>query len=261
MKTGLPKLPKTGIRRFILPLASCLLLLGLASFADHQHGSQDCTKVNVNIDDFSDYQFVSRKSVLAAVSPQGADEFVGRKLDQIHLKTLEEKIMQNPFVRQADAWFDMQGELNIDVKQRIPVMRVINPLNEAYYIDMEGKRMPLSTQYAAFVPMAVASSFGIEGNKDSIMHALDSSLFVLSQFMAKDSFTKALTGQISIDAANEFSITPRLGNFQIVLGDAADLDDKIARLKSFYRVTLPEVGWDTYKTISLKYKNQIIANR
>lgn len=237
------------------------ILLGMASFADRQHKSLICARVNVNILDQKDYQFISRRSVLASLAARGADDLMGRQVDNINLRYVEGRVQQNSFVKDVTAWFNMKGELNIDLHQRVPVVRVANPLGETYYLDLDGKRMPLSDEYTALVPMATADYNYTPYKKDSVFHAMDSSLHVLAMYMQRDSFAMALSGQILVQPENQFVLIPRLGNFQIYLGDVSDLDDKFLRLKSFYRATLPQVGWDTYKTISLKYRNQIIANR
>src|SRR6185312_1900691 len=126
---------------------------------------------------------------------------------------------------------------------------------------MDGKRMPLSAIYTPYVPIATAGHVDIAGFKDSVLRKYDSTLFVFAQALHKDHFMEALTGQVVVGQNNEISIIPRLGNFEICIGDINDLDDKFLRIRSFYQVTLPEAGWNTYKKISVKFKNQIIANR
>ena len=259
LKEKIPAWPR--LKKLISFGILTMVLLGMASFADKQHKDLVCSQINVGIKDEKECQFVNRKAVLHAIAATGADDMMGRKVNDIDLKYIETRVSQNSFVKDVTAWFDMKGVLNIDLHQRIPLIRVLNPANESFYIDVEGKKMPLSDEYTALVPM-VTSSYNIEPRKaEARFKALDSSIFVLGNFLKKDSFARALTGQIIIMPNNDFEIIPRLGNFQIVLGDASDLENKFLRLKSFYRVTLPEKGWDTYKQIILKYRNQIIANR
>nr|MDQ3072570.1 hypothetical protein [Bacteroidota bacterium] len=90
---------------------------------------------------------------------------------------------------------------------------------------------------------------------------LDKQLYHLAAYFLKDNFAVALTGNVHADSNAEFTITPRLGKFEIFIGDTSNLEDKFARLQAFYRKSLPLEGWNTYKRLNLKYKNQIIANR
>jgi cell division protein FtsQ len=247
-------------KRILLPATLLVVLLVLAAFADKQQSEQRCEKIKIDIGDGEKLRFVSDSTVLDVITKNGTDEIIGRKTSAINLGRIEERLSRNSFVKNVDAHFDMQGNLVINVAQRKPLMRVINPLMQTYYLDKEGKRMPLSDKFTAFVPVATAEYFEAPDNRDAVLKALDSSLFVLAEYLQKDSFARALTGQILIEKNNEFTLIPRLGNFTIFIGDVADLDSKMTRLKSFYRVSLPQAGWNRYSRINLKYKNQIIAN-
>lgn len=252
----------TRLKRLLVPAVLFVLLCLLASFAAKQNKTQTCKKVLINITDEDEYQFLSKKEIYKAVTDNGAILIKGKKTENIDLLAIEKRLHKNPFVKKAQAYMDMKGQLKVEVSQRVPVIRIINPAREGYYLDMDGKRMPLSSSFAAFVPLATPGYMELQvQEKDSVLKIMDSSLFVLSQFMQKDSFARALTGQIIIEPNNEFTLIPRLGNFKIFLGDVSDLDDKFTRLKSFYKTSLPQAGWDSYNRISLKYKNQIIANR
>jgi cell division protein FtsQ len=44
-----------------------------------------------------------------------------------------------------------------------------------------------------------------------------------------------------------------------LLGNADSLDVKFHNLLAFYKQALPQVGWDAYKLINIKYANQIIG--
>ncbi|MGZ5243165.1 MAG: cell division protein FtsQ/DivIB [Bacteroidia bacterium] len=249
------------LKKLLLAGILFVLLCILASFAAKQNKTQTCSKVLINITDEEEYQFLNKKDVYKAVNDNGSILIKGKKTAEIDLLGVEKRLLRNPFVKQAQAYIDLKGQLKVEVSQRVPVMRVINPAREGYYLDKEGKRMPLSSSFAAFVPLATPGYMELQvQEKDSVLKIMDSSLFVLSQFMQQDSFARALTGQIIIEPNNEFTLIPRLGNFKIFLGDVSDLDDKFTRLKSFYKTSLPQAGWHTYNRISLKYKNQIIAN-
>jgi cell division protein FtsQ len=247
-------------RKIAIPAALLIVLITLAAFADKQQSEQRCEKIRIDLSDAEKCRFVSTESVLDLITKKGQDEVVGKKTSAINLDKIESRLLKDPYVKKVDAHFDMSGDLIVTIEQKKPVIRVINPLLQSYYLDVEGKRIPLSEKYTAFVPVATPEFYDFEGDKDSVLNALDSSLFIFAEYLQKDSFARALTGQILIEKNNEFTLIPRLGNFTIFIGDVADLNDKMERLRSFYRVSLPQAGWDKYSRINLKYKNQIIAN-
>jgi cell division protein FtsQ len=54
---------------------------------------------------------------------------------------------------------------------------------------------------------------------------------------------------------------PILGDQMIRIGTIDDLDEKLERLKTFYKEAMPYEGWRTYRSISVKYKNQIVCKK
>lgn len=261
MKINNPFKKILPFKKGIFAFAAMGLLLFLASFVDSYHRDNLCRSVVVYITDKDQYQFITPDIILKIVNKDREDDLVGRKIKQIDLNDIETRLLKNSFVKDAQAWFDIKGNLNVELKQRVPVIRAVDPLNQEYYLDMDGKRMPISAIFTPYVPIATPGHVDISGFKDSILRKYDSTLFVFAMALQKDRFMQALTGQVVVGQNNEISIIPRLGNFEICIGDISDLDDKFLRIRSFYQVTLPEAGWNTYKKISVKYKNQIIANR
>ena len=57
----------------------------------------------------------------------------------------------------------------------------------------------------------------------------------------------------------EIELIPRVGNQRILLGDADSLDNKFRNLYIFYKQALPRAGWGTYRTINIKYANQVVG--
>ena len=60
---------------------------------------------------------------------------------------------------------------------------------------------------------------------------------------------------------NDIELIPRVGIQKIILGTADSLDIKMRNLLAFYKQAMPKVGWDTYKTINIKYTNQVVCEK
>lgn len=59
--------------------------------------------------------------------------------------------------------------------------------------------------------------------------------------------------------AIELVLIPRSGDFRIVFGEIDDTERKFDKLMKFYRDGLGNIGWDRYRTINLKYNNQVVC--
>ena len=83
----------------------------------------------------------------------------------------------------------------------------------------------------------------------------------INDFIRKDSLWDAQIAQLYVNKDHEIELIPRVGNHRILLGDADSLTAKFRNLRAFYKKALPQVGWDTYKLINIKYANQVVGVR
>ncbi|MDB4927441.1 cell division protein FtsQ [Mucilaginibacter sp.] len=185
---------------------------------------------------------------------------VGRKMKNINLHDLEGKLKANPFIELVKVYADMDGVIMIEIAQRQPILRVMNQFNQDYYIDKNGLKIPLSDNYTARVLAAngfIDEFFG--GKIDTLHTMLAKDLFKTVSYIRKDSLWDAQIAQIYVNKEHEIELIPRVGNQRILLGNADSLDLKFHNLLAFYKQALPQVGWDAYKLINIKYANQIIG--
>jgi cell division protein FtsQ len=141
--------------------------------------------------------------------------------------------------------------LTVKVKHRKPVVRIVSD-NGNYYLDNEGDKIPVSTQYTANVLAATG--------KISEKFAVDELLpFVL--FLGNDEFWEAQVEQIHIENNGDVLLIPLVGDQIIELGKLDNYEEKLRNMRAFYDQVLAANNWDKYKSVSLKYTNQVIAKK
>lgn len=229
------------------------------AFSEKEQNRVVCKQITININKDDENFFINKEDIYHIIFT-GGDSLVGNSLSTINVKTLEKFITDNKYVKSADAYLDLNGKLCIEVKQRKPVLRVINTASNSFYIDEDGLKMPLSNNYSARVPVVngnIAESYG--GIYDSVQTQLVKDLYALAQYIHHDTFWDAQIEQIYVQENNDLILIPRVGNHKILLGDITDLKEKFENLIVFYTRALPKVGWDTYSVINVKYKGQIIG--
>jgi cell division protein FtsQ len=173
--------------------------------------------------------------------------------ENINLRQLETYLGDHEMVENAEIYLTLSGELGAIIKQRTPVLRVACD-KEAYYYDTQGKRMPLSDNYSARVPITA----------DTISEEGDDDLIVLSRIINEDEFLKKQI--IGIDRLEkrehfEYELKTRVGEQKILLGDLQRIEKKIAKLKVFYNKTMLDSTYTNYKTINLKFNDQIVCEK
>jgi cell division protein FtsQ len=168
----------------------------------------------------------------------------------INLYGLENQVSLNPFVKNASVFLTIEGELKAIIKQREPVARIIVD-NDSYYIDKQGLKIPLSDNYSARVML-------ISGVKND--NNIKAILPLINTILTDDFLQKEVVG-ISKSDVNEYEFSVRSGNYKIDFGKLIDIDIKFKKLKAFYNKTFEDMTIQNYKTINLKYHNQVVCTK
>ena len=253
-------LKKINWKGILISFVWLLCLSGLVilmSFIEGKKSAQVCKDVKVILPGKDN--FIERFEIDRILMSSGG-QLVGRKLKDINIHKLENSLKSNPFIEFAKVYADMDGIVHVEVRQRIPLLRVINRANVQFYIDEKGNKMPLSENFTANVLVAnglIDEDFS--GKVDSLSTKLAKDLYRMALFIKSDTLWNNQIEQLYVDVKGDIELTPRVGNHEIILGDADSLQTKFKNLLIFYKKAMPKVGWDTYKTINLKYANQVVC--
>lgn len=234
---------------WLISLVGVLVLLGASI---RQKNNKKIKGVVVEIKGAEKHMFIDEQDVLQIVNQPAP--VTGRPLRGVQLRKLEELVKKNPWVNNAEMFFDNQYQLQVSILEREPIARIFETNGQSYYIDTAMNKMPLSTKLTARIPVFT----GLPSTK-KIDTALMQAVIRLSTLINADSFLTAQIAQIDIVQKNQFEMVPVIGDHLIVFGDAADAADKLNRLKAFYQSAWLQHGMNTYKLISLEYKGQVVG--
>jgi cell division protein FtsQ len=191
----------------------------------------------------------------------------------INTGSIETAIRKQAYVAKVSVYESNEGTLTVDIRQREPLLRIINQNYESFYLDESGALLPVNPDFSARVLVAngtINDSYRKNPNyrinilalSDSIYYdSLLTNLYRLTMYITHDKFLKAQIAQIYVNEFSEFELVPRIGNHVILLGKAEDLDDKFTRLYAFYKYGLNKIGWNKYNVINIKYKNQVVCSK
>ena len=232
-------------------------LIVLMSFIEVKKSEIVCKDVKVFIP--GNQYFIDRQEVDKILQVNNLP-LIGRRMESINIHDLENKLKANPFIEFAKVYTDMDGVINVEISQRQPVLRLINRFDQDFYVDQHGLKIPLSSNFTARVLVANGYIDELFANQVDTLHTpIAQELFKTANYIRKDSLWDAQIAQIYVNKDHEIELIPRVGNQRILLGDADSLDNKFHNLLVFYKKALPQVGWDTYKTINIKYANQVVG--
>lgn len=204
---------------------------------------------------------IKSEDILEIIERSFGHEIVGEPLGGLDMERMERVLESASFILSADAYVDAEEVVHLEIKQREPIVRIMDRDGQQYYLDHTGTKMKRSDHFTARVLVATGN---IPPYDPEFQTAEDNNLryiFELTQKILKDDFLENLVGQIHVNGQNELQMVPIVGDQRIVLGNIEELDDKIFRLKTFYQEAMSRMGWNKYKTINLKFRNQVVCKK
>lgn len=226
--------------------------------ANYQLKSLPFKKLNINIDYDSGNYFVTKEEV-GATFLQLFPDTTHLAIHKIHLKNFEDALKNNPFIKEVQVYTNSKESVHINIVQKSALFRVINKENVSFYLDKEGFKMPLSDN---FTPRVIVITGNVNLFDDTMInHQQLQGLYKFVQHINSDSVLNALCEQIHVNDENELEIYPKLSSCHFLVGSWNGGEEKLQKMKIFYREILMSDTISEFNTINLKYKNQIICSK
>lgn len=213
-----------------------------------RHYEIDCNTVEISFRDSLHYVTVED---IRSFIDEGYGQCIGQRVDEIELARIESIIGSRSFVKGCEAWTTDDGILHVSISQRRPAIRFIKEDN-GFYADAEGFIFPIMGE-------PIESVRKIDGQ---VNLAFDtdymSRIFAVCKAVEADRVFGRSLSHYTIMPDGDFAVTDREGLI-VLLGDGKDIAQALSRADRYYSSIKPnkEAGW--YKSINVKYKDQIIC--
>jgi cell division protein FtsQ len=233
----------------------------MVGFIEAETKKTTCKSFEVSIDYEGADPLISAELVKMAIY-RSFDTLIGRKLSDLNLVAIENMVNDIEFVANADVYTTLTGKMNVRVTQRKPILRIINTDNHSFYIDQNGEILPTNTGFPSRVLIA-SGTFGLKyadtlntGNSDVLKD-----LYNLASYIHNDPLLNIQIEQIYVKRYREYELIPKVGRHVIVFGNIENMEEKFRKLVAFYHQGINNAGWNTYKTINLKFDNQVVCSK
>ena len=168
----------------------------------------------------------------------------------LDLNKLEKNLNAQEMIEKSDVYVSIDGVLKAGVRQNTPIARIID--NEgSFYIDYEGNRMPLSTNFTARVPL-VSGGINKNNNED---------LAQLLRIIHDDPFLKKNIIGIEIMPNGSLKMHNRNFDFQIDFGKLINMEHKFKNYKAFFQKAVLDSSLYKYKKIDLRFTEQVVCTK
>jgi len=249
---------------FIIPL---LYLIIIPVFLAASANSRNCGGIIIDINDSSDYHFVTKRQLLN-LAYGNSTRIAGKPVKEVSVSAIENRINVLRELKKAEVYISIDGMVHVYVEQRTPVMRVMPGDGGDFFVDEEGVVVRRRNLYnprlhivEGNVNITSAMLNGVSVLDTAIRHSILKDIYALVNYINDDNFWSAQIDQIYVDGNDEIDLIPRTGNQVVHLGSTDNFKGKLRNLEAFYDKVLPEVGWNKYSVINLEFKDQIVCKR
>ncbi len=218
----------------------------LYGFSQQRNQQRKLTEVSVEFLGEND-PFITLSAVNKLLI-QNTDSVTSIAKETLVLKEMESRLLENPMVRDAQVFVTINGKLGAKIEQRNPIARVAG--SPHYYIDADGKKMPLSTVYTARVPLVTGSS------KTNF-----SELTTLLLKLRADEFMEKSVIGVHQKVDGRVDLQMRKQDFKVVFGRLENIDKKFENYKAFYQKAKKDTMLTAYRLVNLEFGNHVVATK
>ena len=247
---------KKIVGRILWSIAGGLLVL-LFIISWKAKEEKKCTNIDVElVGENTVALFMDEKDILAFIHEKGIRP--GMPIGALNLNELEKSLRSIKWINHAELYLDNHQSLQIKIEQRSPIARIFTASGASFYIDKEGRRLPLKQLTVLRLP--VFTGFPSDQEKMSSPDSLLlNDVLHFTKAIQKDSFFMAQIAQINIESNGDFEMVPSLGDHIVLMGAAENVEDKLNRLYSFYKQVWVNSGINAYQVLDCRFDHQIVA--
>lgn len=250
---------KFNLKREIKIGAAVVVVLAFIAFTERRQGDIAVKDITIKIENVEENHFLEEEDIvdLMALNQEGVK---GTTLDKVNLKDIEKKIKMNPFIKDAQLYSDLKGNLVVKAEVRRPIARIVRNDGPDGYIAEDGTVMPVSDKFTSRVVL-ISGGYVRQLLKQSNVAEMESGvqLMELIKTIRDDEFWNAQIAQLDIDSKANITMFSQVGDERIEFGQPDNQEIKFRKLMIFYKEILPRMGWNKYSRVNLMYEGQIIA--
>ncbi|HBK84320.1 MAG TPA: cell division protein FtsQ [Flavobacterium sp.] len=224
------------------------LMIFMYSFSGIKNKNREVQKIKI-VFNANDYPFLNEKIVnnLLIQNFESTSKLTKDKLD---LNTLENLLNTNKYVDNSEVFCSIDGQLTATIKQKKPVIRVINEAG-SYYLDSKGAKIPLSENFTPRVPIFYGK---IEANEQE-------PLTRLFDYIEKDEVLKHSIIDLKKTQKKNIIFSVRDYDYKVIFGNESNIEKKFKNYEAFLQFAAKSEKIKSYKTINLIFTDQVVCTK
>ena len=226
------------------------LLLGLVfflfAFAEKRNSNRKLAAVNLHFTN-SENLYITEKAVNKLLIQNKVEAQTVDK-ETLDLNRVETLLDGHQMIENAEVFMSIEGVLGARITQRKPIARILAAA--PYYMDRQGKEMPLSEYYSARVPLVTGVS---------IAHFEE--FYPLMEYIRNDLFLSQHITGIKRLISGKYEMQLRELDFVLFFGNATDMERKFNNFKAFYKKAVEDNKLNSYRKVNLQFGDQVVCTK
>lgn len=245
------------IARFIFSIILVIAVVVFAVLGIVKSPNHQCTSVEVRAHTQNESVLLTQADVEKIIDNAGI-EIVGKKMKDVDLKAVAEKLSENPYVGKINFIHFVNSKLVIDYDLKHIILHVFSIDGDQYFVDEDGALVPFTKKMQDYLVIANGNIHqhykkGATANKEL------TPMVNLTKEILADEFYAAQFRQIYLNDEKQMELVSTIGNHIILFGTEENATEKLANLKQVYQNGIPRMGFDRYAQLDVRYKNRVIA--
>jgi cell division protein FtsQ len=250
---------KFNLKREIKIGAAIVVVVLLIAFTERRQGNVSLKDISIRIENVHENHFLD-ESDIESLMQLNKENLKGASIDRVSLKEVEKKIKSDPFIKDAELYSDLKGNVTVRAELRRPIARIVRNDGPDGYIAEDGTIMPVSERFTSRVVLISGAYVRQLLQQDNLTETEEGKqLMELITFIRGDEFWNAQIAQLDIDSKARITMFPQVGDEHIEFGAPDNQEVKFKKLMIFYKEILPRMGWNKYDRVNLEYEGQIVA--
>ena len=238
------------------------VLLLVLSFTSSRRARRPCLALRAQIYP-TELQFLTQSQLLTLANKHARRPIIGQSTKRLNLQDMEDNLRTHPFVRKVEVYRSHNGDVSIYLLQKEPIARLVYGTSRRpseKYLTQRGELLSLSESFTARVPiLELPYSFREEKSYWANPTHSRYQLWKMLREIREDPFWRAQIAYLSLGETNDLHLQTQLSRQVIYFGSAVDREKKFKKLRLLYSHILPQKGWNTYRKVDLRFRNQIVC--
>lgn len=181
----------------------------------------------------------------------------GSKLYSVDLVAVQNRVLQNPYMRSAFVKRELPGEIVVVAEERMPIAAV--PQDPPVYLDAEGTVLPaIASDVSYDLPLVTGVTGPVGPGKrltdSSVLEAL--LILTMARKIGDELYRKI--SEVHAQQGKEIVVYTTEGGVPVVFG-RGETAAKIAKLDAFWQTVVSQRDVRELEYVDLRYQHQVVA--